>query len=220
MIPSLAWIVILSVLAADDVPSVSLADLPEYRDALERQPDPSTPAQAVTFRDLWEQPESYRGKAVRVEGRVVRRFRQPAVGTYPPLTELCIVGPSQDPLCVVFPTPDEALNAEAARACELGTRVRFEGTFLKTIRYPAGDEPRLAPLVVGPQPPARYEGDPLEGHLPGSPFSVLDWAVGLAVGGLVVVLLVRQVLSRPVRRAAESPDPLGPTPHFTDQPEA
>ena len=35
-----------------------------------------------------------------------------------------------------------------------GRTVRFTGTFLKMVRYTAGDGDRLAPLIVGDRPPA------------------------------------------------------------------
>ena len=62
---------------------LGLADLPEYRAALEPGSGSEGPAAAVGFRDLWDHPERYRGRRVQVEGRIVRRFRQEAVGTFP-----------------------------------------------------------------------------------------------------------------------------------------
>ena len=38
---------------------------------------------------------------------------------------------------------------------KLGQMVQFTGTFLKIVRFAAGDGTRLAPLIVGDQPPVR-----------------------------------------------------------------
>src|SRR4051794_19022185 len=84
-----------------DEPSITLADLPNYRAALEGPP--AGEAEVVTFQTLWDRPEEYRGHHLRVEGRVVRRFQQPTVGTFPPLTELWVATAQRDPFCLVFP---------------------------------------------------------------------------------------------------------------------
>ena len=65
----------------------------------------------VGFRELWDHPETYRGRRVQVEGRVVRRFRQGAFGTFPPLDEVWAVSPAGDPFCLVFPATPEAGGA-------------------------------------------------------------------------------------------------------------
>jgi hypothetical protein len=212
---SLALILCLGVLAVPDESALSLTDLSPYRAALEAGSGPSVAGEPVTFRDLWERPEAYEGRRVRVEGRVVRRFRQPAVGRFPPLTELWIVADTRDPFCLVFPTAEapESLG----EALSSGERVRFEGTYLKTIRYAGADEPRLAPLIVGPQPPVISTVDPLADILPRREFAALDWAVGLIVGGLVVLLLLRQTMVRPIRQANLPSNT--PAPPFIDQPE-
>src|SRR5699024_4723036 len=87
-------------------PALSLSDLAPYRAALERKP--AGAAAAVTFRELWEHADRYEGKRVRVQGRVVRRFRQGAFGTFPPLVEAWAVSPAGDPFCLVFPAPAPA----------------------------------------------------------------------------------------------------------------
>ena len=92
---------------------------------------------------------------MRVEGRVVRVFRQGAVGSFPPLAEAWLATPAGDLFCAEFP-PGEGPDQEG-EAWELGRAVAFTGTFLKTIRYAAGDQARLAPLIVGDRPPAPSE---------------------------------------------------------------
>ena len=43
---------------------------------------------------------------------------------------------------------------------EPGRMVRFTGTFLKMVRYAGGDGARLAPLIVGDQPPTCVSAEP------------------------------------------------------------
>src|SRR5262249_34499652 len=138
----------------------------------------------VGFRDLWDRATSYRGRAVRVEGRVGRRFRQPAVGRFPPLTELWLTSPQGDPIDLAFATPGPGRDS-----AEPGDRVRFEGTFLRLVRYAGADGTRLAPLIVGPRPPTRLERGPRAtgSAWPDRAGSALDWAFGLAVAAVVVV---------------------------------
>src|SRR4051794_99344 len=81
-----------------------LADPPGYRAALEDRPGPEGPVAAVGFRDLWDHSQRYRGRRVRVDGRIVRQFRQAPVGLFPALTEAWMVSPAGDPFCLVFPT--------------------------------------------------------------------------------------------------------------------
>ncbi len=188
--------------ASADEPSLTLADLSAYRSALSAKAD--APAARVGFRDLWGHPERYRGRLVRVEGRLVRRFRQDAFGTFPPLAEAWAVSPSGDPFCLVF--PDSASRASPP----LGSPVRFVGTFLKRVRYRAGDGSRLAPLIVGGGPPvasarASASSKPEPGY-----GSTLDWTAGLVVAGFVALFVARMHLNKPVARTpgwASDPPP-------------
>ena len=86
-------------------------------------------------------------------GRLERTFRQGAVGSFPPLDESWIFSTAGDPFCIVYPHP-QSPGRSSARA---GRPVRFTGTFLKTVRYAAGDGDRMAPLIVGDRPPAPGE---------------------------------------------------------------
>jgi hypothetical protein len=157
---------------------IGLADLAAYRTALSGRPTAddaraSDPPARVGFRDLWQRPEAYRGRRVTVHGRLERTFRQAAVGSFPPLVEAWVFSPSGDPMCVVYPRPDASGADQATGGSPSGSAhddrrdhpastpaapapgrmVRFTGTFLKMIRYAAGDGERLAPLVVGDRPP-------------------------------------------------------------------
>ena len=170
---------------------LNLADLTAYRAALSgkataddaRSSDPSA---RVGFRELWQRSDAHRGRRVTVEGRVARIFRQGPVGSFPPLIQVWAYSPAGDPFCLVFPRPTgpttpgpdpepRAASPQVNRPAEdahptptaipvLGQTVQFTGTFLKMVRYAAGDGPRLAPLIVGdgpPAPAARAQGNRL-----------------------------------------------------------
>ena len=89
-----------------------------------------------------------------------------------------------------------------------GQTVRFTGTFLKMVRYAAGDGARLAPLVVGDQPPVPVrEGrqgkwqpfiptNDVGSRWTGSPAS---WLLGLTLALLAAGLLAWQHLHVPSR---------------------
>ena len=186
---------------AEDSP-LSLADLEAYRQALGGKTDPTAPL--VRFRDLWDRPEAYVGRPVRVEGRVARLFRQSRIGEFPPLTEALITSKAGDPFCLVFPM------AEGLPAPKVGSSVRFGGTFLKRLRYQSGDVARIAPLIVGPEAPSAvvYPGASLDG-MSGSN---ADWVLGVGAASLVAIVLARKHLSRP----PSSPSSLDPPPIFID----
>src|SRR5262245_37666871 len=56
-----------------DAPPVTIADLAGYREALDGKPVGAAPV-AVGFGELWEKPDDYRGRRVRINGRVARIF--------------------------------------------------------------------------------------------------------------------------------------------------
>ena len=204
MTTSRPWVFSLALLCSVNAPllardhGLTLADLEAYRAALV---DRTTgPVPTVRFRDLWDHPEAHAGKPVAVAGRIARLFRQPAVGEFPPLVEAWVVSSEGDPLCVVFP------GGEAAKVPEVGTSVRFTGTFLRRVEYHSGDVPRLAPLIVGPRPPTAPPGAP---ETEGLAWSSGDWM--MATGACVVVgwFLARRHLARPLsRRPLLDPPPL------------
>lgn len=198
------WLCGVAIAAASgpDDSALDLADLPAYRTALQPRSGAEMPAAAVGFRDLWDDPERYRGRRVRVQGRIVRRFHQEPFGTFPALTETWIVAASGDPSCLVFPT---VLPADEPAP---GTSVQFTGTFLKRLRYPAADTARLAPLIVGDRPPEARGDPPAEAREVG--FSRLDWGIGIAATVIVTLILAREFLGRPRRRRLRP----GPPPEF------
>ena len=145
----------------DDLESrLGLADLTDYRAALAGKSiadgaGASGPPRPVSFRDLWDHSETWSGQRVQVDGRVVRVFRQGAVGSFPPLVEAWLATPAGDLFCVEFPWQANPQGKD--ESFKPARRVRFTGTFLKTIRYSAGDQERLAPLIVGDRPPVASE---------------------------------------------------------------
>ena len=197
--------------SADDA-ALGIADLAAYRAALIDQPGSTSEGSpvAVGFRELWSHPEVYQGRRVQVQGRVVRRFRQGAFGTFPPLAEVWAVSPAGDPFCLVYPEPP------ARSASEPTGTVRFVGTFLKRLRYQGGDGPRLAPLIVGPKPPTALER--ASSKAPNSSRSIpwLDWMVGLVAATFVALVLAWQHLRRPARRPLDLD--AAPPPVFDDEP--
>ena len=177
----------------------TLIDLPAYRAAL--APGAGGPAQPATFRDLWEHPDTFRGRRVRVEGRVGTRFRQEARGDFPALVELWIVSPAGDPTCLIF--PETTPPFEPARE----TAVRFSGVFLKLLRYHGGDADRLAPLIVGDSAPTAIPVA-AEEAVWGSPRVRMLMAAGTA--GAVAIVLITRHLAAPRRRRLD----IGPEPRW------
>jgi hypothetical protein len=214
---------------------ISLADLAGYRTALSGKPTAdgakvTDPAARVTFKDLWNRADDFRGRRVTVQGRVVRTFRQGPLGSFPALVEAWITSPAGDPFCVVFPQPGlidekqagsgEAIVAPTEKPAGgsradvrpgPGRTVRFTGTFLKVVRYVGADGARLAPLIVGDGQPVLITAEPIESRDDGAllrtahggdtVMKLIYWALGLAVAGLVAVSLARRHLRGPGGRA-------------------
>lgn len=191
----IAFLGLILLVTADDGP-LGLADLGAYPAALRPASNPPIPS---SFRDLWDQPDAHRGRFVQVQGRLARRFQRPAVGDLPGLSEWWIQSPSGEAICAVGPS--------GVDRSKLGDVVRFDGYFLRRIRYTARDGDRLAPLVVGPGSPAativpsRTVGD------------AVDWGVGVGLAALVAAMLASRHLGRPSRRPIIDPTP----PRFIDE---
>ena len=153
---------------------------------------------------LWDDPERYEGRLVRVEGRVARRFRQGAVGTFPALVEAWAVSTVGDPFCLVFPATNDENDAAP------GSQIRFEGTFLRQIRYQGADTARRVPLIVGARAPMVIvkAPKPARGHEPASTSGErkqwLDWTIGAVAAGFVALVLARKHLQAPRRRDDEA----------------
>ena len=239
---------------ADDSESphqLTLADLAAYRAALSgkatgENAKSSDPPVRVVFKDLWNHTDAFRGRRVTIQGRVERIFRQGPIGSFPALAEVWIVSPAGDPFCLVvpnesgtgiLPVADHGLEGRATskQSPALGQTIRFTGTFLKMVRYAAGDGARLAPLVVGDQPPVpapeitqasdvRLHGNSGEGSKPW-PGLQASWLLGLTITVLTAGVLARQYLRAPSRRVilrgpgSRTSDPLGADPplQFVEQ---
>jgi hypothetical protein len=132
-----------------------------------RADDSESPGQ-LSLADLAAYRLALAGKATadnaRADGRVERIFRQGPVGNFPALAEIWITSPAGDPFCLISPPASTAATLAAhehaattdrfsTQSTQTGQEVRFTGTFLKMVRYAAADGGRLAPLVVGSQPP-------------------------------------------------------------------
>jgi hypothetical protein len=223
---------------------IGLADLAAYRASLSGRATaddarPSDPPARVGFRDLWERPEAFRGRRVTIRGRLERTFRQGAIGSFPPLVESWVFSPTGDPFCVVYPQTEAAgrggtaggslvgpaddrsrdSRAEASGEPRPGQMIRFTGTFLKTVRYPARDGERMAPLIVGDRQPdpqsvvgvhgepvkpstsagevlraiggVEHEGRPGTSRRVGAPG---DWFLGLGLAAMAALVIAGQHL--------------------------
>jgi hypothetical protein len=223
--------------SGDDLETrLGLADLAAYRSALSGKAAAgdahvSEPATPVTFHDLWDHPETWRGRRVQVRGTVSRIFRQDAVGGFPPLVEAWLSTSEGDLFCTVFPTAD---------VLDLGQVVTFSGLYLRTIRYAGGDQPRLAPWIVGDRPPASVAMAPRanesaaaalraigasprsqwEGQLARrfESWSPAAWTVGIALGLAGAGVLAWQHVRRPSSARRRGPRPKKPGAAAADPP--
>ena len=202
---------------ADDIDlpdRLTLADLSTYRAALAgnsitRDAGRRESQSPVSFKQLWSHPDAFRGQRVTVAGSVRRIFRQGPVGSFPALAEVWITSPAGDPFCLVMPQkslssvpPTNVDNLEANASLtalpEMGRPVQFSGTFLKIIRFTAGDGARLAPLIVGDLPPvpAHTSRQP-NGKYARLNSAVVPWATSAAswLLGLTLAILAAGVLA-------------------------
>jgi hypothetical protein len=212
---------------------LSLADMPAYRAALSgrstgKDASAADPPRPVSFADLWAHSDAWQGRRIIVQGRVARIFRQGAIGSFPPLVEAWLSTSAGDVLCIVFP---EAETGREGSDLALGQRIAFTGTFLRSIRYAAADQSRLAPLIVGDKYPDRLPAAatsdldlvPGTGGASGrklgrtlDSWSPVSWGLGLLLGLAAAAVLLRQHLRGP-SRAASSVQRRG-RPALTDPP--
>jgi hypothetical protein len=206
---------LVAAMAAEDQ-ELTVSDLAPYRAALSPPRGTPEPPAVVGFRALWDHPAAYQGRRVRVEGRLVRRFRQGAFGTFPPLEEAWLTSPKGDPFCLVFPAAAQAEIPVSSQA------LSFTGTFLKLVEYQGGDGQRLAPLIVGPAPPVAaavaQDRSPSGVATAEPPSRRLDWTIGLAAALVVAAVLAYQHLRRPFRPPLELKSRVEPEPVFDDAP--
>jgi len=195
----IAWLVAVTLIAAngpEHAGRLSASDLPAYLDALRAEDRGDAPH--VGFRDLWEHDAEFRNRRVTVDGRIVRRFSQPAIGRFPALTEFWIVNNKGEPFCVVVPT-DQGTGLDPA------SLVRFRATYLRPVRYEAVGGERVAPLLVAAKRPEEIR----EKRVVLDRFSG-EWWIAAGLAGLAVVVLLLQFSRRPARRLRD----LGTKPEF------
>jgi hypothetical protein len=185
---------------------LALGDLAAYRAAL-AQPTPAD-APKVTFRDLWNRPESFLGRPVRVRVRVARVFAQPPVGEFPALMEAWGFDSGRNPIALVAPASATALP-------KVGAFHDFAGTFLKRVHYDDGaDGKRSAPLLVGPSAPAPVI-PPAKTDRPGRPGIQSGVWLALILGLFSASLIMARHAARPRPRVRGAS---GPAPDFVDRP--
>lgn len=170
--------------------AIGLTELESYHEAL--QAAPKGPAPPVRFEQLWLDGPLWEGRDVTIEGRVVRQFRQPAVGSFPPLVEVWIASTTGNLTCGVF--PDRGPIPTRAGA------IRLTGRYLWRIRYESADGPREAPLLVGAEP-ATAVADPPRATLPRAGAHRIDWEVAVGLLLFVTLVLGVQHFRRPGRRS-------------------
>lgn len=150
------------------------------------------PARGVSFAQLFEQPDSFRGRRVRFEG-TIRRLQEvasPANDAGIERTWQAWVEPAGGP-----PTPIVVYFLALPEGTPTGMRVDVpvivEGVFFKRWAYQASDAIRLAPLVmaVAPRPAPRIESG--RGTSP-----LVGWAL-VSIVGLVAVTAVALRLASP-----------------------
>ena len=187
----------LFLIAASLLGDLPPADLPAYRAAL--IPTPNAAATLVSFRDLWDRPEAWRGRPVAIRGQVVRGFSAPASGSLPARFEVWIATDVDDLVCAVYP-------AGSAPETPSNRRVAFSGTSLGRIGYDSGDGPRLAPLIVGPSPPGVLPNQTIATSRGfGSP---IDWTLAAIAVAFLIFMMARVRRRRPAGPRLDAGPPL------------
>ncbi len=177
---------------------LTIADLDAYLAAL-RDPAKAEPARRVSFRDLWDRPADYQGKRVEIDASIEQIFEHKSIGKFPELIELWGFSRVGDPVCLVFP------RSNPERRFGRGTLVRFRGVFLKLLEYKARDADRIAPLIVGADPPVRASPDRTAKRRDENRF---DHAFTAIAGGFTILFILIQLRRRSDRRPIpENDDP-------------
>lgn len=181
---------------------LTIADLDAYLAAL-RDAAKTEPARRVSFRDLWNRPADFQGKRVEIEASIEQIFEQKAIGQFPDLIEIWGFSRVGDPFCLVFP------QASEQRRFGRGTRVRFRGVFLKLLEYKARDADRIAPLIVGADPPVRIAaGASPDRRATRRDLKRFDHAFTAIATGFTILFILIQMRKRSKRRPIlENDDP-------------
>ena len=174
--------------------------LPEFEKRA--QPEP-----ALT--QLWEMPQEYRGKPIRLRMHI-RRVLQYKAPENPLGLEECFEAwgwteeSKSHPYVVVFPEKPAGLPVGPAVEAD----VVFVGYFLKNMAYTAFDKSRAAPLLVGQLRMAK----PPQAAAPLTISAREKWA--LALGGLAVAVVILAVVAKGRKRRStiSNSNPLTPLP--------
>jgi len=151
----------------------------------------------IAFTQLWDQPENYRGKPIRLRMHVRRVLEFDAPSDQPSVHKVYEAWGWTDesrsfPYVVVFTDPPPGLP--------IGTDIRaeivFVGYFLKVLGYKAFDNSRGAPLLVGraklisiPAPPQSSKSDP--------------WMIPIVAIGSILLIGTSVWLSRSARKKSK-----------------
>lgn len=106
----------------------------------------------LTYAHLFEQPGTYRGEPVHIQGRLkrLRKFDAPAAARAEGITALYEGWVFDD---LYFANPYCVVVTELGPGVQVGERVdqrvTFDGFFFKRYRYKAGDTVRDCPLLIG-----------------------------------------------------------------------
>ena len=159
----------------------------------------------IAFTQLWEQPEYYRGKLIRLRLHVLRVQEFPGPKDQPSVKIVYEAwgGTTESRTllyCVVFPDLPDGLPVET----DVRAEIVFVGYFLKLMSYQAYDQKtgvplmatRAAPLLIGrtkfistPTPPPPPKSDP--------------WIVPLAIGGAILLIGMSVWASRSARNKSK-----------------
>lgn len=168
----------------------------------------------VGFRQLFEQPDEYRGQLVRIRGKAKRGYHVVApknivgVEGYYVFVLLPAGGPTSPILVYSLATPegfpeikDKDIDKEVT---ELNESVEFTGYFYKRTAYLAQDGTRVAPVVLAKKPiwtPEQPKGDPQLPHW-------LQLLGGVLLAAAIGVVVAAWVYLRYARTSADFPVPI------------
>jgi len=157
-------------------------------------------APRIGFRQMFKQPEEYRGRLIRVRGEAKRAYHLqaprnfvgiegyykfivfPAGGPSSPIFVYTLEVPEGFPKITDLDVDKEVTDLE-------DVHVEFTGYFFKRVAYQATDSTRVAPLVLAKMPtwtPQQPKGDPK----PPNPWLLLAAVLGTALLGTAVAAFV------------------------------
>lgn len=173
-----------------------LADWPALFQALNRTT--RTEGRIVSFRELWDAKPNELSDALKIHGRVIRRFRREAVGQFPALQELWIRTDDDGLIVATTKAPQLGTDQSPNDPTKPGSDVALTGYFLRKVQYEAEDSTRIAPWIVAREIHRQHSGTFLENEISdekvGQPWTllILVTAMSAATLRLIVVIVQRQ----------------------------